>query len=344
LTRIRLLRLTAAVSAVTCVLATFALAVTAMPAHAAPPTPKLGADIEVYAPYQGQSICDPHAKPGVLKFHDLLLKTYPTTGDSGITRACSIGGKSEHKEGRAWDWRVNVKSSAEVAKVADVFRWLFATDSYGNTHAVARRLGIMYIIWNAKIWNAGNNGWKAYDCSGTTDCHMDHVHFSFGWAGALAKTSYWTGKVSPVIPAPGQPIIVEFPQQVRVDPRRAAASATGFAVTAGRHYRVTVTGTYRYGPGATTLADAECSRRAYSVLWRRWTAAEGLPSHNDLDLSVGGQAMWSPTVDTGQGCNGYDHRYTMTYTPTKSGPLSFVVNGAKPGSDTSTLSVTVDTA
>jgi hypothetical protein len=170
-----------------------------------PPTPKLTADIEVYAPYQGQTLCDPHAKPGVVKFRDLILKTYPGQGDSGITRACDVGGKSEHKEGRAWDWRLNAHSTTEYAKASQLISWLFATDSFGNRYAMARRLGIMYIIFNKKIWYAGSTRWDPYSCSGTTDCHEDHMHFSFGWAGALAQTSYWTGKVSPVIPPPGTP-------------------------------------------------------------------------------------------------------------------------------------------
>jgi hypothetical protein len=340
LSRNRLRRLTT-VSALTTALA-LTLAVTAPGANAvAPPTPKFGAGIEVDAPYQGQTMCDPVAKPGVLKFRDLILKTYPGTGDSGITRACDQGGKSEHKEGRAWDWTVSVSSPSDVDKVGDLLHWLFATDAYGNLHAMARRTGIMYIIWNAKIWNAGSDHWDPYSCSGTTDCHKDHVHFSFGWAGALAKTSYWTGVVSPVIPPPGTP--TTFPQKLNVDPRRTTATTTAFNVSANKHYVLTVSGTYHYGPGS-RIADAECTQWPYSVSWKRWTAAEGLPSHNDLDLSVNGQAMWTPTHDAGQGCNLQDHTYTLAYTPTKTGPLSMKVNGVMSGTNSSLLAVTVNTA
>ena len=53
----------------------------------------------------------------------------------------------------------------------------------GNKAAMARRLGLMYIIWNNQIWKAYqlDRGWQAYNGS---DPHTGHVHFSFGWAGA----------------------------------------------------------------------------------------------------------------------------------------------------------------
>lgn len=27
--------------------------------------------------------------------------------------------------------------------------------------------------------------------------HLDHIHFSFSWAGAMKRTSWWTGQVAP---------------------------------------------------------------------------------------------------------------------------------------------------
>jgi hypothetical protein len=65
---------------------------------------------------------------------------------------------------------------------------------------MARRLGIMYIIWNKQIWGAysAGSGWRPYSCSGVTGCHQDHVHFSFAWNGAMKRTSYWTKSVAPV--------------------------------------------------------------------------------------------------------------------------------------------------
>ena len=142
------------------------IGLTSIAASAAPPTPHFSSAIEDNAPYQPQQICDPHAKTGVLKFRDLILKTYPGTGDSGTTRPCTDGGQSEHKEGRAWDWTVSVNNSHQVSQAGNLFDWLFATDSYGNKFAMARRLGVMYIIWNKRIWNAGGDHWDPYSCSG----------------------------------------------------------------------------------------------------------------------------------------------------------------------------------
>jgi hypothetical protein len=174
-----------------------------VPAEAAPATPAgLTSAIEDFQPYVGQSTCDPVAKPGVKAFMNLLLATYPDTGSDGIVRDCGIGGQSEHKEGRAFDWQVSVNNPAQVKDVNDLFAWLFATDRYGNADAEIRRLGIMYVIWNKHIWKAyqASKGWQAY--SGTSE-HTDHVHFSFGWAGANKQTSYWTGKVAPIDYGPG---------------------------------------------------------------------------------------------------------------------------------------------
>lgn len=173
-------------------------------ASAAPPTPALGPDIEDLSPYQPQMSCDPTAKPGVVAFRTLALASYPGSGDDGITRACDQGATSEHKEGRAFDWLVRYDVPAERAMATDMLTWLLATDRYGNRAAMARRLGVMYIIWNHQIWGsyAADAGWKPY--SGA-DPHTGHVHLSFGWAGALGLTSYWTGVVSPVVPPPGMP-------------------------------------------------------------------------------------------------------------------------------------------
>jgi peptidoglycan hydrolase-like protein with peptidoglycan-binding domain len=174
-------------------------------ALAAPPVPAgLPTGIEALQPYVGQRFCDPVAKPGVRAFATLLLDTYRTTSSLGIVRDCGVGGQSEHKEGRAWDWGVSYSNATHRANVNDVFHWLFATDAQGNKAAMARRLGLMYIIWNNQIWKAYqlDRGWQAYNGS---DPHTGHVHFSFGWAGAHQATSYWTNKVAPIDYGPSGP-------------------------------------------------------------------------------------------------------------------------------------------
>jgi hypothetical protein len=151
----------------------------------------------------------------VLKFKQLVLATYPGTGTLGIVAACGTDGTvSEHYEGRAWDWQVSAANPTQKAEADAFLTWLTATDKYGNKYAMARRLGVMYVIWNARIWGIyrASEGWRSYSCSGTTGCHKDHVHFSFSWAGALAKTSYWSGTpVTGTVPGPKPPTTAPKP-------------------------------------------------------------------------------------------------------------------------------------
>ena len=77
---------------------------------------------------------------------------YPGTGYGSISRGCGIGGTSEHKEGRAWDWGVNAGKVSQRRAAESLFGWLFKEDPYGNSYAMARRLGNMYLIFNRKIW------------------------------------------------------------------------------------------------------------------------------------------------------------------------------------------------
>ena len=175
----------------------------AQAAYPVPPTPSgLTASIEASQPYIGQSTCDPTAKPGVSAFRDLLLKTYTDSGSFGIVRDCGAGGQSEHKEGRAFDWKMSASSTRQAGEVSALLSWLLKTDQYGNTAAMARRFGIMYMIWNHKIWKAYDPRWQAY--SGAS-AHTDHVHFSFGWNGARKWTSYWDGTVAPIDFGPNGP-------------------------------------------------------------------------------------------------------------------------------------------
>ena len=104
------------------------------------------------------------ARPGVVGFQRIVLASFPATRSSGISRACSIGGRSEHKEGRAWDWAVTVGNPSHRAAARQVFTWLFRADPSGRRFAMARRLGVMYIIHNRRIWGSyrATEGWRPY--------------------------------------------------------------------------------------------------------------------------------------------------------------------------------------
>lgn len=176
----------------------------ALASYPVPPTPLgLTAAIEPIQPYIGQTTCQPTAKPGVSAFRNLLIHTYPDTGSLGISRDCGAGGQSEHKEGRAFDWRVSYYNSRQRAEANTLIAWLTKTDQYGNKAAMARRFGIMYMIWNKQIWKAYDpRGWQPYYGA---SAHRDHVHFSFGWAGAKKVTSYWDRTVAPLDFGPNPP-------------------------------------------------------------------------------------------------------------------------------------------
>jgi peptidoglycan hydrolase-like protein with peptidoglycan-binding domain len=169
---------------------------------AVPPVPGgLPAAIEPLSPYLPQRSCDYHAKPGVVAFADLLARTYPDSHRGRIVTTCLRAGRtSEHAEGRALDWSMSARDPHQAAEVGALLGWLLAGDGRGNRAAMARRLGVMYVIWNARIWGAyaADKGWQPYRCAGVTACHMDHVHVSFGWAGAWKRTSYWTRQVAAV--------------------------------------------------------------------------------------------------------------------------------------------------
>ena len=172
-----------------------------------PASPQFGPVIENYSRYEGQEKCKPKPKKGTLAFSELLRTTYPDTTWIGISRACNIGGTSEHKEGRALDWSRDATDRAERRSVRELLDWLFAADKHGNENAMVRRLGIMYIIWNRRIWSTWDQGWDVYcvqkkrkckdpDSKSVVHPHTDHVHISLGWAGAKMKTSYWDPALS----------------------------------------------------------------------------------------------------------------------------------------------------
>lgn len=152
----------------------------------------LPAGVEQKSPYLPQVSCDPIIKPGVLAFEQFVLRTWNRGYSGGATRACGKGGLSEHKEGRAWDWMLNPNNYEDVVAGQRVIDWLLADDAVN-----ARRVGIMYVIWNRRIWGVyeSDQGWRHY---GGPDPHYSHIHFSFGWNGAEKRTSWWTGQVAPI--------------------------------------------------------------------------------------------------------------------------------------------------
>jgi len=105
---------------------------------------------------------------------------------------------------KPWLHRIVVNRSldwlrARARRLIDL--WL-ATDSEGNEHALARRMGIQEIIWNCRSWWSGSDGMGNYSVCFTdrgkrrrhvnrTEAHMDHIHIGLSWEGARKRTSFW---------------------------------------------------------------------------------------------------------------------------------------------------------
>ncbi|WP_051750354.1 peptidoglycan-binding domain-containing protein [Phycicoccus jejuensis] len=151
------------------------------------PSRTLPSALDVAPPYQPGTLCLTENQVGPVAFAKLLDATY---GKHvwGVLRKCD----QEHGEGRALDWMLNAAKSSDLAMGNAITRWLAAPDAQGRQGAMARRVGINYIIWNRQIWKAWapERGWQAYTGSSP---HTDHIHLSFTWDGAVKRTSWWTG-------------------------------------------------------------------------------------------------------------------------------------------------------
>lgn len=160
----------------------------------APYEGKRGAAIEHYAAYDGQTTCNTTPRPGAVGLARWLTTRFPGTGTGRIVIPCTGSGVSEHKEGRAVDWIVCACNERQKDQAKAAIRLLLKTDAWGNRHARARRLGVMYIIWNRRMWRAYRpwDGWQPYD----GDPHADHMHISLARKGGQARTSFWTGEVA----------------------------------------------------------------------------------------------------------------------------------------------------
>jgi hypothetical protein len=259
--------------ALTAAVLVLGLTATTVPAAVASPpsAAQFGAPIDAYARYEAQRTCLSQEQPGTAGLRSLVMSTYPNTGRGGILRGCRVGGRSEHKEGRAWDWMVNAHNPTQKAQADELLAWLLATDEHGNRHALARRFGVMYIIWNRKVWKAyrPNDGWQPY--SGANP-HTDHVHFSLGWDGAKQRTSFWTASsllaTAPPPPLPGP--FKDVPRSATHHESIAWLLETGIAVS-------TRDGNFR-------PSDVVTRAQMAAWLWRLMGSPTGAPAHGFSDV------------------------------------------------------------
>jgi hypothetical protein len=176
------------------------------PADAAVPSLRTPAgmpsQIEPLAPYVAQVSCQPAFRKGTLALGRMLTKRYPNTSFGGNYNCGTDGTRSEHYDGRAVDWMDSVRNPTQKAQATSVLNFLLGTDKAGHKFANARRLGVMYIIYNNRIWGSWDGKWSAYNnCAKTpspsldSSCHRNHMHISLSFNGALARTSFWTRHV-----------------------------------------------------------------------------------------------------------------------------------------------------
>ncbi|GAA5015011.1 hypothetical protein [Actinopolymorpha pittospori] len=174
--------------------------------HVYPRTPNFPPTIDAYATYQGGTTCSPMAKAGVVDVRDLVLRTYGRVSWAIVQQPCSSS-VNEHKEGRALDIGFDARTTTGYNQGNDFLHWLLFPDQYGNANAMARRLGVMYVIWNRRMWRAYNpRGWQPYTGS---DPHVNHVHISFSWRGAMRGTTWWTLGGTGAVPPAMDPDTIE---------------------------------------------------------------------------------------------------------------------------------------
>ena len=186
----------AAAAAATVAVAT-PVTVLAGPASAAP---LYDGPVEGYASYQPQERCRDTARPGTQELAEWINARYDGGEAVASIRAFDSGGVSEHKAGRAIDWMLDA-SDPDERKVARAFlEKVFTTDGDDNAHALARRMGIMYVIWNDRMYASydtfAREDYLNAGCTSVEKCsvtlrHRDHVHISLSRPGARGETSWY---------------------------------------------------------------------------------------------------------------------------------------------------------
>lgn len=167
---------------------------TTLPAAAAP--------VDEYASYQPQRTCADQAKPGTVLVADWLVRRFG--GGRGPTmRPCGSGGVSEHKDGRAFDWVLDARDEVDRERARDFLEQALSADARGNADAKARRMGIMYIVWDDQMY-ASYDGFEprpylSSSCPTRRQCsatlrHRDHLHLSLGRPGARGRTSWYVDR------------------------------------------------------------------------------------------------------------------------------------------------------
>jgi len=163
------------------------------------------AQIEDYASYDGPQKC--HAKPRAgTDYLGHWVARHFGGGYVGYGRQCdkSDGPTSEHQTGQAFDWSLDATKRHDRRTAKDFFHRIFEKDARGNTDAWARRMGIMYLIWDDEMYPAWNEfrpePYLSSSCKSKKKCpttlrHRNHVHVSLDMDGAKGRTSWFEDRL-----------------------------------------------------------------------------------------------------------------------------------------------------
>lgn len=323
------------------------------------------------AEYVGQTTCARSPMPGTVALSRWLQRTYPVTGSLGTMRACRVGGHSEHKDGRAFDWAADVRRKKQRRAAYDFIRKALATDAAGNAHALARRMGIMYLIYDDTIWASYRDfaprPYLNASCKTRKHCsrtlrHLNHVHISLGLAGAAAQTSWYRARGVASLPVlhPGTKELDADATAVTglTVPATGATVSSSYLLRAGVTYRLVATGTVRPANGG--VGDATCTTdaggtqptpRGPVVLppvaggwsgwdWRHHEGSDhpaspwAPPTPETSGLLVNGALRW-------EGDCRPDHTYEAWFTPATSQRLQLRYADPQPADNAGTLTVYV---
>jgi hypothetical protein len=158
-----------------------------------------GQPVDDYATYDPQTGCSKQPKPGTVALGEYLVATYGGSGGA-VNRPCADSGTSEHKDGRAVDWVIDADDPTDRRRAQQFLADAFATDAQGNPHALARRMGIMYVIWSDHFYPAYDQFQKerylSSSCRSKQKCsktlrHRDHMHISLSRAGGRGLTTFY---------------------------------------------------------------------------------------------------------------------------------------------------------
>lgn len=263
----------------------------------------LPTEVDARPLYQPQVSCHPVDMPGTLMLRDLVLATYAQGRHGNISRSCTEG-TSEHSEGRAWDWMIDPRDKAAKSAAADFLSWLTRDDGLN-----ARRLGVMYVIYNKKIWAAyrSREGWRP------SSGHTDHIHISLSWNGARGNVSFWTGRVHGLDVGPCRVFASTYATPTNTARAAACAKPVKALAKSSRARR-------QFGHTGKTVATAQRALKVRATgsfdqaTWRavrRYQKAHDLPMTGALDHAT--WASLAPSTTTYRAVKGYGRKRAANY-------------------------------